>query len=436
MGKRPVYELFLYGISLCFLPKFFYKKVMQGKYKDSLSRRFGKQFPVIHKQERVLVWLHAGSVGETKAVAALAKKIKDDPLRPLLLISSTTETGHAEAKRSIPQADYHVYLPLDFRWVIEPIIRTTLPDLLILTESDYWYNLLDCCRAVGTKTVAVNARISERSADRFKKLPKLAASLFSLIDNYCVQSTTYKERFLQLGIQKEKIHVTGNLKWDNPSSLLSEEQLATWRSHLQIQPGDQLLVVGSTHDPEEKIVLGILPKLLDEFPHLKVLFVPRHPERFQAVADLITQSDLSGGKKCPRFSAIETITKNSRVILVDAMGLLTKCYQVADLAFVGGSYTPAVGGHNIIEPCPYGVPVLFGPYMHSQPELLQLVLEYGAGEQVAQDQLADTLRSYLSKPQKRREIGQKGKNLVEAMQGATLRTWEIIRPFLEPALTR
>ena len=416
-----LYEISLYLIILILMPKMIYLTIFRGKYRKSLGQRFGRGFPRISKGDRKLVWIHAVSVGETKAIAPLAKKIKQEFDNPILLISNITETGHAEAQRSIPGADYHVYLPLDLSWIIRPIIKRVRPDLVILSETDLWFNFLRSVKETGATTVLVNGKLSNKSMKRYTIFRWFSRSLFSLIDLFCIQSQHYLERFKMVGISEDKIHVTGNLKFDGNVQKMSKGEVISWKQKLGIEKKDPVLVIGSTHDPEEKIMLDILPDIWSQFPALKVILVPRHPERFDIVANFLRQRHIP----FVRYSQLDN--PSAKVILMDAMGILQKCYQLADIAIVCGSYTPKVGGHNILEPSWYGVPVLFGPYMHTQPELVELVIESGAGIQVAQQELKPTILRFLTHPQQRLELGVSAIKLVSTLHGATDRTWEIIK---------
>lgn len=420
---RAMYEILLHLFALVAIPRMIYQRLFHGKYKNSLALRFGLGFPVIHKGKRRLIWMHAVSVGETKAIAALAKLLKNAPDNPLLLISSTTETGHSEAKRSISFADFHVYLPLDFAWMVGPIVQRTEPDQVILSETDFWYNFLHTAKEGGATISVVNGKISTRSSKRFKLMRGFAHGLFGLVDLFCVQNQLYKERFLALDVPESKIVVTGNMKFDEEYPQLSPDELRTWREQVGIAPKQHVLVIGSTHDPEENLILDVLEQVWKQFPNLKVLLVPRHPERFNEVANLLAKREIP----YIRFSNLDAKTGDERVVLVDAMGVLRKCYQFADIAIVAGSYTQRIGGHNVVEPCGYGVPVLFGPYTHTQTELVSLVKEYGAGLEVPIDKLAETLITHLQHPEKRAVLGKAGSRLIADMKGATLNTYNALQ---------
>ncbi|MBA3816494.1 MAG: 3-deoxy-D-manno-octulosonic acid transferase, partial [Parachlamydiaceae bacterium] len=361
----------------------------------------------------------------TKAVLALVKKIRSELHHPIIVFSTTTETGYVEACRSIV-ADYHVYLPFDFGWVIRAIIRRTAPDLVVLCESDFWYNFISAAKKYGANVILVNGKISTRSLERFKKIPLFTKSLFGCIDLFCVQSNLYRQRFLDLGIPPEKIEVTGNMKFDGDYSKLPAAQLAAWRRELGVGADDPVVVVGSSHNPEETLLLKVMADVWQKFPNVKVMIVPRHPERFNEVAGILQKNNINfrrlSQKKHEDKSGIP-------VILIDAMGLLRKCYQLADIAIVAGSYTSKVGGHNILEPSWYGVPVIFGPYMHSQPDLLELVKEYRAGLQVSIEELPNALVNLLSQPNECKLLSEAGLRLSGDIHGATGKTWEHIKRY-------
>lgn len=422
-----IYEFALWGLAAVAIPKMLYQLIVHKKYRQSLLRRFGSGFPVINKNGRPLIWIHAVSVGETKAVAPLAKLLKSSPKQPILVVSTITETGQAEAKRSIPEADFHIYLPFDFKLIINPIVKRVKPDMVILCETDFWYNFLKASKKAGAITAVVNGKISIRSQSRFNKVSFFTKSLFSKIDLFCIQSHHYKTRFLNLGVPFHKIAVTGNMKFDDKYPYLKSDELAQFKHQLGIKQDNQVLVMGSTHDPEESLLLQALKKVWQSFPNLKPIIVPRHPERFNEVATLLSNQNIP----FYRYSSPSHNNEGAKVILIDAMGLLRKCYQIADIAVVAGSFTPKVGGHNILEPCWYGVPTIFGPNMYSQPEMLELVRQYNAGMQVPGEKLGETLEMLLKDSDQRKTLGDNGLKLVEDMKGATQKTYGILSNLLK-----
>lgn len=413
--------MILYDLALATLmPRILYQRWVKGKYQGNLLQRLGVRFPQIEKKKRKLVWLHAVSLGETKAIAALAKKMKEELRDPLIIVSSVTETGHAEAKKSMSFAESHVYLPFDLSWIIRPIIRRLSPDLMLLSETDFWVNFLRAGKESGAKIALVNGKLSERSMRRYERFPFAGGKIWPQIDCFCVQSETYKQRFERVGVDPKRMVVTGNIKQDRAVLPLDEEEKGRWRRKFGIEEGDLVLVVASTHDPEERMVLSAMREVWGVCPRVKVLLAPRHPERFDEVGELLKRE----GVAYQKYTALEN--PKEKVILVDRMGLLDSCFQIADLALIGGSFIERVGGHNILEPCAYGTPVLFGPYMHAQPDMTALIREYGAGRQITAQGMAGEIARLLVNPEK--GMGKAGLKLMADSRGATERTFSAILP--------
>ncbi|HRD55683.1 MAG TPA: 3-deoxy-D-manno-octulosonic acid transferase [Parachlamydiaceae bacterium] len=412
-----LYDVSLILLILLYSPKIAYDYFFKGKYQKSLKKRFGIDFPEIDKKNEPLIWFHAVSVGETRAIAALAKALSADYT---LLITSITETGYAESKRSLAFADYHLFLPIDLKFIIQPIVFKVKPDVVMVSETDLWYQFLKAAKKEGSSIFLVNGKISERSLKRLNYFSFFANKLYGLVDFFVVQSEAYKERFLSLGVPKEKIGVSGNLKFDIEEKVLSQDELKIWKERFGIDPRQKVITVGSTHENEETLVLDAIDQISGKHPDLKVILVPRHPERFSQIEKELQQRKASF---CV-FSKSEKCSQN--IVLVDAMGLLRYCYQIADIAIVGGSFWPKVGGHNILEPLYTGVPVIFGSYMHSQPELVHLVHAFSAGVQTDKEGLKDTLDVLLRDSEKCLEIKKSGLEMIASLQGSTKRTLEIL----------
>ena len=420
---------FIYNTLLCLLfivmfPWWLYLFWGKGKYRKTWKQRL---FPQIYERTTVpgtVIWVHAVSLGETKAVAPLVQRLLQEfPDLPLVM-SSCTETGHAEAKKAFPRAHLHLMLPLDFPWLMKPLMATFSPGLVVFVESDFWWNFLQSAKAQGAKLAVVNGKMSESSFRRFQCFSWWSHSLFSLFDMVCVQGEEFLERFRLLGVVENRLYKTGNLKWDQEEAELSAEKKREWADELGIEEGDVVLVVGSTHAGEEKALIEAMLPLLGNHPKVKVILVPRHPERFAEVATLIEKQPVvsmrwSVGKK-----------EGAQLILVDTMGRLNQCYSLAALAFVGGSLYPGVGGHNIMEPCWVGVPVLFGPHMNSQKEMVSLVLEAEAGAMVQLADLPQTLSRWIADAALCKRTGERGKRLKEQLKGSTELTWKTLEATL------
>lgn len=300
---------------------------------------------------------------------------------------------------------------------MDRLVKQISPRALFLVESDFWFHLVYHVKKIGGKVVLVNGKISDRSYKRFQFFSYFTRKLFSLFDLFLVQNNAYFERFSHL-ISSHKIYITGNLKWDVKPDLLSSSQKEGLKEQFKL--ANKTIIIASTHDPEEKWLLEKLDLLWQLFPTLKVLIAPRHPERFQNVSSLLQKKNYSYALS----SNPSQITGEEQVILIDQMGQLTKLYQIVDLAIVGGSFIPHVGGHNIFEPVSVGTPVLFGPHMHTQKDLQQQILAAHSGMEITLDSLVETISRLLSSPL---SISQNS----SSMQGATKKTIDLLQNVIE-----
>lgn len=418
---RWLYDTVLHLMIPLTLPNFIYQRMRYQKYQHSFPRRCGFRYPLIEKKDRFLIWVHAVSVGETKAVSSLIKQLKTSQDNICVVISNVTETGHTEAKKSIPEADYHVYLPFDLPYIVRPIISDACPDLVLLSETDFWFHFQDSAKKAGARLALVNGKLSEKSMKRYGFLPWLTSPLFKDFDLFCVQSELHKRRFMEIGVSPGQIVVTGNLKLDDAQAELSAAEKQQLRESLGLNQKDPVLVIGSTHDPEEKWILDALRVVWKKHPRLKVIIAPRHPERFSKVKELLEKEGVS----FVRYSESEKgkPLKKVRLLLLDAMGVLKNCYQIADLAIVAGSFTNKVGGHNLLEPSRYGVPVIYGPHVFSQRDLAELLQRYEAGVQVPPQELAKTIINLFNSNKKRLAMGEAGRKVFYESQGATQHTY-------------
>lgn len=385
------------GLTLASL--FWIPKLFEAKTRRTLKARLGWGVENLSSSADMRIWVHAVSVGETKSVVPLIKKLKQENPEAFIIFSTITETGLQEAKNSFPEADRHLLLPLDL--VVRKFVKEAKPTMVILAETDFWFHFLDEAKNQGAKIVLVNGKVSSKSQSFYRFIPQL----LSRVDRFIVQNDLYQSRFLELGIPSDKIVVGGNLKID-----------AEIPDQTYIYNKDPVLVIGSTHDPEEKMFLFALKELWIDFPRLKVYIVPRHPERFDAVARLIESFGMSYG----RFSKGE---ESSRLVLVDQMGHLKNLYQKADLCAVAGSWTAKVGGHNILEPGFYGKPVIFGPFMHTQTEFAEQVINAEAGVQVEESNLTSTIDFLIQNPAQARTMGHNGLSLIKANRGSLEKTF-------------
>lgn len=414
-----VYEIVLFFAFLVVSPKAIYDCLRYKKHRSNFLKRLGVGFPrIARKGKGPIIWVHAVSVGECHAAQALIKRLQSEIQEVTIVVSSVSETGHFEAKKTLASADYHVYLPFDFYLCVRCVLKRVMPNLVILVEGDFWYRFLKETKKQGAVALVVNGKVSETSARRFCRLSFFTKPLFTLLDFICVQSELYRERFLRMGVAASKVLVTGNLKCDSLPVAISDAELDELREKLHLKASDKVVVVGSTHEPEEEIILNQLHSLLKKYPQLKVLIAPRHPERFSAVAALMQKQGL-GFASWTKGSD----SNNPQHILIDAMGILRKCYQLADVAIVAGSFTNKVGGHNIMEAQVFGKPVICGPYMHSQPQLVECAKYYDAILQVQPHNIGSSVEQIMSDEVMGQKLGKNALTMVTAMRGATDRTF-------------
>ena len=419
-----LYDCLLYVLVLFFLPKFWFERVFKGKFKKGIAPYLAFSLPSKQAKKGPVFLLLAVSVGETKAAASLFTNMKKSYPEATFYVASRTETGHDEAKKILPKADGHFFIPFDFSWSVKRFLRFLEPDVVLVVESDFWYNLFRLSKKRGAQLFLVSGKLSLRSYRRFCKVSFFTKRLFSFFDLICAQNLSSKDRFIHLGVDPSKVMVAGNLKFDTP---FKREDQTSLKEKLGIVKGDWVLVVASTHHLEEEAILQAIKPLWSVMPRLKILLVPRHPERFLEVEQCLDK------QKIPSivYSRIDVKTGLEKVILIDAMGILPSLYQIANLAVLGGSFLSSLRGHNIFERVQAGLPVLFGPYMSDQKEFVESVLSSGSGRQVGLRDLASTIKSLFEVPSLIAEMKGNGEKLLIEAQGVSSKTWDPIFQYIK-----
>lgn len=420
-----MYNLFIFLLLLLYLPKILYDLLFRKKYRKALLYRLGlKSFSFERKQDDFVIWIHAVSLGETRSGKELVQKIQQSHPKAKIVFSSGTETGHAEARRIA--GDCAFFLPLDFSWTMRKLVQKIRPQLLILIETDFWYHHLHFAKLSGAKILLVSGKISKKSVRLYRVFTSFSQKLFGHFDLFSVQNNTYKKRFETAGADPQKIVVTGNLKYDQNTPFLSSQELRGWKEKMGIYEEDHVVTIASTHAPEEKWLAGQMQKVWQRDPDIKILLAPRHPERFASVASLLRAQNIP----FIALSKLHLKKSTEKVILIDAMGFLPICYQLSELAIIGGSFTDKIGGHNILEPNFYHVPVFFGPYMAAQADLKKIVLTAKAGAQVPLGEIADRLESFFEDAAYRAQLKEATKGLIHSLKGRLGETYRAIEPFL------
>jgi 3-deoxy-D-manno-octulosonic-acid transferase len=425
--------LFLYNLALLAafmvtLPWWLWRMATTHKYREGLAERLGR-VPVGRMRgsgpidERPVIWLHAVSVGEVLAVGRLVAEIDCAFPDFQVVVSTTTRTGQ-DLARSRFGASRVFYCPLDLPWAVHAYLNALKPRLLILAETEFWPNLLHGCFRRGIPVAVVNARISDRSWPRYRRLRVLWRPILSRLTQVMAQSTTDAERLLALGCTPRAVSVAGNLKFDVRAAGESEatRQLKAIAGRLRF------VVAGSTLEGEEAALLAAWPRLLEADPQLAMVLAPRHPERFGAVATLLDQSGFLWMRRSVwrEKQAGPQPLVSGQIVLLDTIGELASVYSLAAVAFVGGSLVPA-GGHNALEPAQFGVPIVMGPHYANFRAITDDLLAHGALRIIAREDLTEALLDLLRDRTAAEEMGRRAKEVFAEQAGATGRCIEALR---------
>ena len=414
---RRLYSLLIY----CAVPLAFALVLWRGlrdrSYWQGLSERFGWGRRM---NSAPAIWLHAVSLGEMSAAAPLVRALRSRyPENPLVLTSSTP-TGRARARSLFGDTLDVRFLPYDTPGAVARFLDRVRPRLAIIMETELWPNLFEACERRGVPLVLASARLSAKSVSRYRRLGRLFRGIFSASSLIAAQTALDAERFVAIGAQSARTHVMGNIKFDMELSAGVIDQGRELRASFGARP---TWIAGSTHAGEEEQVLAAHEELRGS---TLLILVPRHPDRFQAVADLLS----SRGVRFTRRSSGVLPDVATQVVLVDSVGELASFYASADVAFVGGSLVP-IGGHNLLEPASLGLPVLTGPYQANGQDIARLMLQQGAALQVAdRHELAAALTRLLADPEERQRIGAIGRHIVESNRGSVARLLELIEPLM------
>ncbi len=336
-----------------------------------------------------------------------------------LVISSTTQTGHQLASKLFAKHTV-CYFPMDFSWAIKNAIERIRPKLILLAELELWPNMVRIAKNRGVKIAVVNGRLSERSFRGYGHIGWLTRNTLRRIDWIAVQDRVYGERFEKLGAIASNITITGSMKFDGAEFQREHAEVVARQQLLGLKPHHRVLVVGSTQAPEERIAIDAFGELQQEFPDLRMLIVPRHPERFDEIAEQLKASGLQWLRRSQVGNFIDA--DHWQVMLADSVGELRWWWGLADLGFVGGSFGNR-GGQNMIEPAAYGVCTSFGPNTKNFRDIVRLLLDaQGAVVLNEPNELAVWVREMLCDPSKARKIAERGRQVARSHRGATQRT--------------
>lgn len=409
------------------LPIIFYRLWAKDKKVPGYRIRWPERFGIspICRERRPVVWVHAVSVGEVVAATPIVNRLLDN--RDIaVMITTMTPTGSTRVVESFGERVLHVYAPYDLPWTVAAFLRRVRPVLAIIMETELWPNMLHECAKQQLPTILANARLSERSARGYRHFPRTTRALLDCLTYVAVQNQEDGERFLSLGLAPEKLTVTGSVKFD----LELPESLITAAKTLKTAYGEErpILIAASTHEGEEQILLNAFTRILERHPHALLLLVPRHPERFEHVFTLSQKHFNTLRRSSGTLPAHDT-----QVVVGDTMGEMMQLYGCADIAFVGGSLIER-GGHNMIEPAYWALPILCGPHTFNFADISKRLLNCGGMVTIFDEQtLATQVNAWLAEPESMQRIGNNAARFTEQNRGATDRVMALVEDCLVEA---
>ncbi len=407
-----------------------------GKHREGFAEKLLGRVPH-RKGIRPCVWLHAVSVGEVNLLETTLSTLERKHPGVELVISTTTKTGYDLAQRKYSQHTVF-YCPLDFSWAAHNALWRVRPNLLVLAELELWPNLIRTAKAHGTKVAIINGRLSDNSFRGYRRLRPIVARLLRKIDLIAAQDEQTAERFRWLGANPASVVTTGSLKFDGANTDRDNPRSNTLRRLANIRAQDTVFLVGSTQAPEEQYGIDIYQKLAVDNPNLRLILVPRHPERFAEVARLLEHSGIAWMRRSElEIRAGEGVLADTAhadttnaAILVDTIGELSAWWGTATVGFVGGSFGTR-GGQNMLEPAAYGVATCFGPNTRNFRDIVGQLLAVGGAQEVdGREALEKFVRQAIEKPDTAKQMGERARALVMSQQGATERTVALLVPLI------
>ncbi len=394
------------------LPFLFLRLWLRGRKAPAYRQRWAERMAWGYRKGALQksLWVHAVSVGETLAAAPLIERLLADHPGTPLLVTTTTPTGSERVKALFGDRVTHVYCPWEIPGALRRFMRAFDPQLVVVLETELWPNLCAAAKRHGARLMLMNGRLSEKSYRGYSKLPRLVRPMMARFDALAVQTPVEAERYVALGAWPERVHAIGSVKFDMSLDAALRDRAAALRAGMGARP---VWIAASTHPGEDEPVLATHQQVLAKHQEALLVLVPRHPERFNDVADLVRQQGLTVARRSAGEDPAQT-----QVYLADTMGELLMLFGTADLAFVGGSLVP-VGGHNLLEPAAWEKPVLTGPHLHNFTAISQLLDDAGGLSVVNNaDELATTLLALFDDAERCRQQGQAAAAVVAANRGA------------------
>jgi 3-deoxy-D-manno-octulosonic-acid transferase len=413
------------------LPYWLLQMMRHGKYRAGLRQRLGAVPPTLAgRREQPSIWIHAVSVGEVIASSAVVEALRQKFPSHRVLISTTTSTGQKLAAQRFGDENVF-YFPLDFAFAIRPFLDALHPELVVVAETEFWPNFLRLAKRSGARIAVINCRISDRSFPGYQRfrswLPQLLEKTLDNVDCFLAQTEEDRRRLIEIGADPTKVAVAGNLKFD-VAPPPSPKIVASLHESFGLSGAGPILVCGSTLEDEEGALLSAFRNILANHPKAVMLLAPRHPQRFAEVAELVENL----GFRMWRRSLWSGEPLTGGVFLLDSIGELAAIYSLATIAFVGGSLVPR-GGHNILEPALYGVPIVTGNHYENFRDVVNFFARHNAVRIVGVAELPLVFMELIENRDERATLGQNALAALESQRGATARTVSALLQLLQPA---
>ncbi|HNP37067.1 MAG TPA: lipid IV(A) 3-deoxy-D-manno-octulosonic acid transferase [Woeseiaceae bacterium] len=418
---RFFYNLFTYVLLIPYTVYWFLRSFSNKSYRHKLQHRFGIGYPRLEAS----LWVHAVSVGEVVAATPLIRALRKNYPAYEVLVTTVTPTGAARVESLLGTEVSHAYIPFENPDAVYRFFAATRPKIAMIMETEIWPNLYHGCGIRNIPLVLVSARISPRSMNSYRRLLPLFRETLSHGIVIAAQSEADAERFISLGASAARTQVIGNIKFDMEIPVeLAEQGRGFRRRFFASRP---VWIAASTHEGEEQLVIDTHRELLKAHADLLLILVPRHPQRFDAVRQLL---DKKGVTYVSRTSAVQCDSA-TEVFFGDTMGEVLLFYGASDIAFVAGSLV-AVGGHNMLEPAALGVPIITGPHVFNAQEIADRFVAEGACRMVADAaELKNVVDALLRNPEDARQLGENGRHILETNRGALSRLMVLIEPLIE-----
>jgi 3-deoxy-D-manno-octulosonic-acid transferase len=427
-----IYSVLIVAFFALMSPSLLYQALRYRKYIGSLPQRLGYLPISFNLDAEQSIWIHAVSVGEVLIARALLPELRERYPKLRLFLSTTTMTGQQIARNNLQYVDEVFYFPLDFTFIVNRTLELVKPRLFIMMETEIWPNLLRACNRADVKTMLVNGRISSRSYPRYRLARPFFRRVLRHVDRFCMQSDESARRIVDIGAERDRVLVTGSLKFDSleiPGTTTADRGRNRVLRYFRMSPDRPVVIAASTVKNEEEPVLEAFQRIRATLSSAILIIAPRKPERFDDVERLARRA---GWNVARRTELRVDAEPRHDVVILDTIGELAQLFQIATVVFVGGSLVDS-GGHNILEPAVFGKPIVFGPYMQNFAEIARTFLDNGAAIQVRNGRdLEAALLDLLGDPVRRARLGAAARALVEANRGARIKTLAAIAQVLPP----